>query len=544
MIFTLPHKVPNLISQANNGNGPKFPFIITSVTSLAKKTSPIAITPKNNGNGPKFPFIITSVTSLAKKTSPIAITPKIPPPLTSISTAPAENVSNLTTTSTNLNPITVTAVNTASAKTHTISSPMQTNPVPIILNPLAPENQAKIQLPVITSIEPSEDPAPHQLTASDKGVRPPAGVVNVSLVGNDGSTLTLQDIPLTLQERYTPRKSTPVYVEMFADDVVAHFYKCPQYNCCFSCDKPQEFLQHLGTHPESNPQYNCCFSCDKPQEFLQHLGTHPESNSTYVPCLYCDYKTSFKMYLIHLEVQHSNCEFSCGKCFYRATNSAFVVAHNRAKHKDKAVVVRTPRENMPSRKTPTKLVPIKSILKHYICGQPGCNLKTVFSSVYHEHVKAQHGHVVKLPCGVCRSPHGNSIGHWASHGIFTYHCRYCPTGSNTYGVVLNHQAFLHPKMDYCIIQRKFMPNPNFPERTAASYRVEDDATYDRLTLIYGGPTDNLSNDSPKLSEEPAPPQITVTNQIPDNGPQDHDLLFLDMQDLQNDPPLNNSSSPE
>lgn len=248
----------------------------------------------------------------------------------------------------------VTAVQTSpQAKTHTISSPMQTNPVPIILNPLAPENQAKIQLPVITSIQslaPARKevilPIPlDQLTASDKGVRPPAGVVNVSLVGNDGSTLTLQDIPLTLQERYTPRKSTPVYVEMFADDVVAHFYKCPQYNCCFSCDKPQEFLQHLGTHPESN--------------------------STYVPCLYCDYKTSFKMYLIHLEVQHSNCEFSCGKCFYRATNSAFVVAHNRAKHKDKAVVVRTPRENMPSRKTPTKLVPIKSILKHYICGQPG-----------------------------------------------------------------------------------------------------------------------------------------------------------------------------
>lgn len=84
----------------------------------------------------------------------------------------------------------------------------------------------------------------------------------------------------------------------------------------------------------------------------------------------------------------------------------------------------------------------------------------------------------------------------------------------------------------------------FLQRTAASYRVEDDATYDRLTLIYGGPTDNLSNDSPKLSEEPAPPQITVTNQIPDNGPQDHDLLFLDMQDLQNDPPLNNSDEPE
>lgn len=228
------------------------------------------------------------------------------------------------------------------------------------------ENEsAKMQLPVISrvqSLAPARKdlirPVPlKQLTTAatnistslvEKAMDTAApGMVNVvSLVSSDGNTITLQDIAAPMEERGLARKSLTAWQAMLELDTVARFYKCPQYTCSFSCDKSQELVDHLNLHGELK--------------------------GVYVHCLYCDYKTLYSMYLVHLEVQHANSEYACGHCFYRATNSAFVFTHSKMKHKFRdPIVLKTARENMPARISLQKLIPIKSVLKHYQCGVRG-----------------------------------------------------------------------------------------------------------------------------------------------------------------------------
>lgn len=83
--------------------------------------------------------------------------------------------------------------------------------------------------------------------------------------------------------------------------------------------------------------------------------------------------------------------------------------------------------------------------------------------VFYEHLTFDHANT-SLNCALCPLPKmKNPIAHWTTHGVYPFHCRYCQMGSKTVEVVVNHQSLVHSKMDYCVIYRKFVPNPNFPE---------------------------------------------------------------------------------
>ncbi|KRT79400.1 hypothetical protein AMK59_7735 [Oryctes borbonicus] len=501
--FSLPHRVPNVISQASHGSGPKFPFIITNVTSLAKKPLPN-----------KQQFITTTPTSIVPKPiSQIVVT----------SSPAALNATRTEAVSTNtLLPIppliavqSVSGIQTSPAiKTYTIPSTATTSAiVPIILNPLAPENErTQLQLPVISSIQSLAPvrkdiirPVPlNQLTSNiaasaEKVELPEVPQDVIALVANEGTTVTINDIPLTKKERLVLRKNTAALMNMLSPDVAYRFYKCPIPSCSFTSDKAPGFAKHLGTH-------------------TAHVG------SMYVPCLHCDFKMPFKMYMVHLEVRHNKCEYGCGKCLYRATNPDFINAHNRMKHNGEPVVVKTPRENMPARIPGGKLISIKSVLKPYICTRFGCNVETIFSDVFFRHVATQHS---KTPPEHCFKPNSVSVP-----GVYLYHCRYCVMGSNKFETVVNHQASVHSRMDYCIIHRKFVPDPNFPERTGLSYSLTDDSIYDRLHFIYGD--NNVATPSIVAKSTANGPNSTEYLFLTSQHNEDSNNVFVDMDQSQND----------
>ncbi|GJQ85897.1 hypothetical protein Trydic_g21753 [Trypoxylus dichotomus] len=498
MTFSLPHKVPNVISQANNRKGPKFPFIITNVTSLAKKFPPT-----------KAQFTTTPTTVPQTSTNTvISSTPAI------LNITPGEVVS--TTTLVPIAPITsviaiqsVSGIQTSPAiKPYTIPS-ISTTPsiIPIILNPLAPENEkSKVQLPIISSVQSLAPvrkdiirPVPLDQLKSTFGndlELPESANKGVPFVNSDVTTVTLKDIPLSSQECYAPRKYKGALQDMLSPEHIVHFYKCPQYACSFTSDNATDFSKHLASH-------------------TKETGKH-------IPCLYCDFKVPFKKYLIHLELRHSNCDYGCGKCLYRATNAGFVVAHNRVKHKDEPVVIKTPRENMPARIPTRNLLPIKSILKPYVCAHTGCNMETIFFDVFVYHVNTEHPSTSKILA---------NIAYCSLSGLHMYHCRYCTMGSNNIEMVVNHQAATHSAMDYCVIQRKFVPNPNFPEKTALSYSLEDDSIYDRLYFIYGdnGATPASSAASSTSSNANSTDSVSSNDQNDDRT----DPLFLDLDQIEN-----------
>ncbi|XP_018330512.1 uncharacterized protein LOC108740636 [Agrilus planipennis] len=269
--------------------------------------------------------------------------------------------------------------------------------------------------------------------------------------------VTLREIPIppeALKNRkweYAERCMMPLHK-------LKHLYKCPEFNCSFTTSNPKKFMDHLVKHPEIIK--------------IQETG---------IPCLYCNFKTTLEQYTLHIDVRHGKCQYGCTFCFYRAICQSYVQLHMEEMHPGRTgfvyKVAAITRNAKPAMSFPT----LKQLIPVIECAH--CKYVTLFMDEYFNHCKDKHV-LAQLKCFKCKKTYRSFqplVHHLRIHNIWTYNCRYCPSGTSSTHELYKHLAVKHPTCPPEIIIRQFIPD--YTGRTPDEYNYSGEEVYTRLSRI-------------------------------------------------------------
>ncbi|KRT83090.1 hypothetical protein AMK59_4661 [Oryctes borbonicus] len=382
---------------------------------------------ENNTRNPTYSFVITEVKSLATERA--------------IAQGPSESITNLANEPTSIE------IPTIDLSDESTSEPSTSSDAGVQTRSRTHKNTNFGNKPYIRPVALSK-------------------LLDQSNVGNAESNQT--SVTGARHECCKVRKKVGYVAEcQLSECLVAHFYKCPVYNCIFSCYDALPFINHIDQHDD------CC-----------------------VYCLYCSKIVRLVLYYKHLTEMHFASRYGCSHCLYRASCSTYVKAHIDMSHRgvENPGVVITPPQAMPSFTNGSYFVPpLPSVLKPYKCPQPGCKVATIFSKEIEKHYAEAHPapHNVKM-CADCKSVFRNSIvGHYeAAHGMRHFHCIYCENGSYSFDKMVKHLVEEHSNLPFKIVSRQIKRTERAPLNSASEY--------EHATYIHESASPYSSDDSIKM----------------------------------------------
>lgn len=311
---------------------PKFKFVISEVRSLSKESSmPPLLNAELTAIDPTPNFINYLLTDPQPSTTNAIVTPPVTVlnTIKPINTAPSMNVLTAIPGQSALKSI------NAALKTIKVSS------TAVLVNKQQQinNNPVTVEIPSLKDVTSS--------TTSTNIKRYIRAVPLSKLVEEEDPLAKIPDeIPPPVQAKPNiPDKISYVREKQLAPSQIAHFYKCPVFDCAFSSPLSGKFAEHIVQHRDC-----------------------------YVFCLYCSAIVKLSLYSSHLTEAHYASRFACTQCFYRGSCASYVKAHMDTAHGAIGDFARltAPLSMMPNgTQDPDVFLPVSDLIQPFICDTPG-----------------------------------------------------------------------------------------------------------------------------------------------------------------------------
>ncbi|KAK7071346.1 hypothetical protein SK128_011963 [Halocaridina rubra] len=193
---------------------------------------------------------------------------------------------------------------------------------------------------------------------SVKKLAPPPGIATMP---KHPPTVPIQEVFIEFQ---------PVDIfKILTTKLAPEVFKCMFRGCVYADDEPDNFLAHIQNH---GSDYRCCYC-------LMLMASAPDL-------------------VEHVLTEHSNSQFQCKYCLYRAFTKIYMGVHLKNFHpydEPRYIKVGTIRQGYP----PSP--PIDQFVRPYRCNYQECPYRTVDSEAFRLHVQQTHGPFVILSCDFC-----------------------------------------------------------------------------------------------------------------------------------------------